>query len=536
VIPNVTKGDRMVGLINYLVGPGRANEHKDQRLIAASESIVSVEVGQRLDAEAALVLGREMDIPKSVFGAGREGSRHVFHVSLSLPADEGQLSDEAWGKIARGFAEKMGFTGSDGKPPCRWIAIHHGSSKAGNDHIHLAVSMVREDGTRWSQHKDFKRAQDACAELEEEHGLRVVRGLHAERGYHPKERERAVAMGAAELDRDRLQRVLRAASTASVDEAEFVRRLRRCGVLVRPRFAQGGIGAVAGYSVALRPESKAGKPVWFGGGRIARDLALPQLRKGWNVTDETVAAALVEWQAAAQGKRPTAEGREVHEPTAAEWEKATAEVGQLYERMKAIPLDDEALWAQVARETSGAFAAWSLRTEAVPGPLADTAKALARTAQLRRFPPRVEHAPMPSAKGACMLLMQTSVGPSTAAGHALLLAQLRNTMRAIHDMHKTAGRLGDAERVRAAAMDKLTIVRGDLQALQTQHATAQAPPSAGSRWLAAAPRVESEEEKVQRLVAQAFPGAPTQAPGAAPERTVGPEPTPGRDKDRGRGR
>ncbi|GAB2761334.1 hypothetical protein GCM10027090_34860 [Sinomonas soli] len=172
----------------------------------------------------------------------------------------------------------------------------------------------------------------------------------------------------------------------------------------------------------------------------------------------------------------------------------------------------------------------------MPGPLADTAKALARTAQLRRFPPRVEHAPMPSAKGAGMLLMQTSVGPSTAAGHALLLAQLRNTMRAIHDMHKTAGRLGDAERVRAAAMDKLTIVRGDLQALQTQHATAQAPPSAGSRWLAAAPRVESEEEKVQRLVAQAFPGAPTQAPGAAPERTVGPEPTPGRDKDRGRGR
>ncbi|GAB2761356.1 hypothetical protein GCM10027090_34890 [Sinomonas soli] len=180
----------------------------------------------------------------------------------------------------------------------------------------------------------------------------VVRGPHAERGYHPKERERAVAMGAAELDRDRLQRVLRAASTASVDEAEFVRRLRRCGVLVRPRFAQGGTGAVAGYSVALRPESKAGKPVWFGGGRIARDLALPQLRKGWNVTDETVAAALVEWQAAAQGKRPTAEGREVHEPTAAEWEKATAEVGQLYERMKTIPLDDAALWAQVARETS----------------------------------------------------------------------------------------------------------------------------------------------------------------------------------------
>ena len=110
---------------------------------------------------------------------------------------------------------------SFGKAPCRWVAIHHGTSKAGNDHIHLAVSMVREDGTRWSQHKDFKRAQEVCDALEKKYGLRVVRGEHAERGYHPKERERALAQGAPELDRDKLQRILRAASTASVDEAEF---------------------------------------------------------------------------------------------------------------------------------------------------------------------------------------------------------------------------------------------------------------------------------------------------------------------------
>ncbi|MEZ2390212.1 relaxase/mobilization nuclease domain-containing protein [bacterium RCC_150] len=535
-MPNVTKGDRMVGLINYLAGPGRANEHKDQRVIAASECIVGAGVGQRLDAESAIALGRELDIPRAVFGAGREGSKHVFHASLSLPADEGQLSDEAWGRIARDFAEKMGFTGGDGKPPCRWVAIHHGSSKAGNDHIHLAVSMVREDGTRWSQHKDFKRAQEACAELEEKHGLRVVRGAHAERGYHPKERERAVAMGAPELDRDRLQRVLRAASTASVDEAEFVRRLRRCGILVRPRFAQGGTGAVAGYSVALRPESKADRPVWFGGGKIARDLTLPQLRKGWTVTDETVTAALAEWQAAAQGRRPSIQGREVHEPTPADWEKATAEVGELFERMKTVPLDDEAMWAQVARETAGAFAAWSMRTEAVPGPLAETAKALARTAQLRRFPPRVGHAPLPSAKGVGMLLMQTAVGPSTAAGHALLLAQLRNTMRAIHDMHQASGRLQDAERVKVAAMDKLTTVRGNLQALQEQHLAAQAAPSGGSRWLAAAPRAGSEEEKAKRLVAQSFPTLPTAGPGSAAEKPRSAKTRPGRDKDQGLGR
>ncbi|WP_175637506.1 relaxase/mobilization nuclease domain-containing protein [Sinomonas mesophila] len=533
-MPNITKGDRMIGLINYLVGPGRANEHTDQRLIATSESIVSVEVGQRLYAESALRLGRELDLPRSVFGTGTT-KHHVFHVSLSLPADEGQLDDEAWGKIANDFAEKMGFTGSDGKPPCRWVAIHHGSSKAGNDHIHLAVSMVREDGTRWSQHKDFKRAQDACAELEVKHGLRVVRGAHAERGYHPKERERAAAMGAPELDRDRLQRAVRAVSTASLDEAEFVRRLRRSGVLARPRFATGTKDQIVGYSVALKPAIRGERAVWFGGGRLAKDLTLPKLREGWNVTPETMAAALSEWQAAADGKRISAQGREAHEPTAEEWAKHTAEVGALYERMKTIPLDDDALWAQIARETAGAFAAWSLRTESVPGPLADTAKALARTAQLRRFPPRIEHAPMPSAKGAGMLLIQTAVGPSTAAGHALLLAQLRNTMRAIHDMHQAAGGLRDAERVRDAAMNKLTLVRGNLKALQEQHEMAHAAVSAGSRWLDAAPRTESEQEKVQRLVGQSFPHAPAAA-ASAPGEKAQPSNREAEAKDRRRNR
>lgn len=516
-MPNVTKGDRMIGLIKYLAGPGRANEHTDQRVIVASQTVVSVSPGQRLNDETALTLAHEMDIPRAVFGSAT-GKHHVLHVSLSLPADEGQIGDETWARVAADFAERMGFTGSDGKPPCRWVAIHHGPSKAGNDHIHLAVSMVREDGTRWNQHNDFKRAQDACAELEEKHGLRVVRGVHSERGYHPKERERANAFRAPELDRERLQRTVRAASTASLDEAEFVRRLRRSGILVRPRFATGTTDQITGYAVALKPPSRVERPVWFGGGRLAKDLTLPRLRDGWNTTPETTAEALAEWQAAAAGKRIAAQGRENREPTAEEWQKHTAEVGALYERLKSVPLEDDALWAQVARETAGAFAAWSLRTEAGPGPLADTAKALSRTAQLRRFPPRAERAPMPSAKGAGMLLMQTAVGPSTAAGHVLLLTQLRNTMRAIFEMHHAYGRLRDAEGVRDAAMNKLTAVRADLQALQEQHRMAQKTSSNDSPWPDAAQHTESEQDEVQRLVTQAFPGAPLTSVATAQEK------------------
>ena len=63
----------------------------------------------------------------------------------------------------------------------------------------------------------------------------------------------------------RLARLVRAASVASEDEAEFVRRLRRAGVLARPRYAAGGRERVVGYSGALRPADGA-EPGGLGGG------------------------------------------------------------------------------------------------------------------------------------------------------------------------------------------------------------------------------------------------------------------------------
>ena len=36
MIPNVTKGGRMGGLLSYLVGPGKRNEHTDPHLVAGA--------------------------------------------------------------------------------------------------------------------------------------------------------------------------------------------------------------------------------------------------------------------------------------------------------------------------------------------------------------------------------------------------------------------------------------------------------------------------------------------------------------------
>ena len=176
----------------------------------------------------------------------------------------------------------------------------------------------------------------------------------------PSERACAARTGAVEVDSHRLERTVRAAATASLGEGEFVRRLRRGGVLIRPRFAAGRDDVVAGYSIAVRPAT-GDKPIWFGGGRLARDLTLPRLREGWPDRPETAQGAVEEWRATSKNPwhyRPAAPGREEGTPDPQLWKQYTDELAQLRKQLRDVPVTDRATRAHVARETSGAFAAW----------------------------------------------------------------------------------------------------------------------------------------------------------------------------------
>lgn len=87
---------------------------------------------------------------------------------------------------------------------------------------------------------DSRHAQRITGALEEEeHGLVVLGSREAARGVKPGEQARQESTGAPEPERVTLARRVRAAATASVDEAEFVRGARREGPLIRPRFAAG---------------------------------------------------------------------------------------------------------------------------------------------------------------------------------------------------------------------------------------------------------------------------------------------------------
>jgi len=147
MMPNVVRGDRMGGLLTYLVGEGRHNEHTDQHLVAGDGALMAWHGDAELDRDAALAIARHLDQPRTAFDTEVPGG-HVWHCSLSLrPGTE--LSDETWGAIAGRFVSKMGFDDQDGtRAACRWVAVRHGLSQGGNDHVHLVVNLVREEGPR----------------------------------------------------------------------------------------------------------------------------------------------------------------------------------------------------------------------------------------------------------------------------------------------------------------------------------------------------------------------------------------------------
>ncbi|MET3810817.1 hypothetical protein ABIB14_001925 [Arthrobacter sp. UYEF3] len=533
----------MTGLILYLASTDTdktKNVHSDPHLVAGDAAVMAWYDDGVLDRDDAMAIARHLDQPRKGFGVEvvqkdfrwdpvrkeRVPNGHkqadVWHCSLSLRAEEGALTDQQWGDIANDFVDGMGFTEASGKAQCRWAAINHGTSENGNHHIHLAVSLVRDDGTKASTHGDYQRAQKICRALETKYSLEELSSVHATRGYERAEKATAIRDD-REMHRSSLARKVRASASASVSEAEFVRRARDTGLLVRPRYAKNTTDVVVGYSVAERP-ARGERPVWFGGGTLASDLKLGALRQEWTDSPQSAMDAAAEWNAAARNKRKvTTTGPENAVPGPEVWVEYTRNATELAERLRALPKDDHATWAKAARDASGAFAAWSHRIEAVPGPLAATAAELSRTAQLRAPRAHGKPVPLPSIAGTAMLFMAAASKDKTAAQTALMV-QLINTAFAVYEMHAQAGRTREAQRIRDVVTQQLAPFTATMPKPALVGASAAPAPGVGAATTAA--------DIGRRGMAPVRPGSvvPSAAEKAKTRQRTGPENGPGLDR------
>ena len=469
MIAKISKGASGRGLVRYLFGPGKANEHSDQRVIVSGVSLWAEE-GRMLSGRELVDLGAFLDAANDTYGRNPAGG-HIWHVSLSLAAHERPVTDGEWAEMAQAVMRAMGFE-REGAVPAAWVAIGHGLSAQGNQHIHVVASIVRDDGSAVKVWQDRKAMSRVCAELEKSYGLSVVEGREGKGmpGLSRAERERTAKEHLAEPPRITLARKVREVSVASRDEAEFVRRLRGSGVLVRPRFATGGTEIVVGYSVALRAKD-GGPTIWFGGGKLAKDLTLPHLRRFWEIGAADRKSAVIEWSAA----RVVAPGRESVVGDPSDWQRVAGAIEGDVEKLKAIPASDLAAWRGAAREAAGLFAAWSRRFEGEsPGPMARTADALARSAQSRPCDPVPNRDAVGNFRGVAAIVAQSQLSSDSPVTWAMLIDQLGRTLRAIGDAHVARGETETARVLLHIVSKELPLLRERFEEISLRELAAHA--------------------------------------------------------------
>jgi len=164
VIGKITKGTRTGSIGAYLHGPGRANEHsytneygKHQaggQVIASNLAVIGDTDSKRWAAQMRQPLALRDKAVK----------QPIWQVSLALPPGE-KLTGRQWADAAQTFVEQLGVQ----EHP--WVAVHHGASAGGNDHIHIVLNRVNFDGELWAAKHDYRRVQRAATHLEKVYGL-----------------------------------------------------------------------------------------------------------------------------------------------------------------------------------------------------------------------------------------------------------------------------------------------------------------------------------------------------------------------------
>ncbi|MFJ3908972.1 relaxase/mobilization nuclease domain-containing protein [Streptomyces vinaceus] len=274
MVPDISTGSRTYGLLAYLYGPGRRDEHTDPHLVASWLPELAPDPGR--DPAATLKeLTDRLDLPVLALPKDRRPARHVWHCPVRTAPGDRRLTDAEWAQVARRIIHATGIAEEGDSQACRWIAVRHAE-----DHIHLLATLVREDGRRPRRHQDGIRAQAECRRIEAEFGLQVLNPGDRTAAQRPTsaERSKAERTGRPEPSRETLRASVRQALAGAATEEEFFRRLREAGLRVEKRRAPSG--DTLGYKVALPGDrNRDGEPIWFSGSKLAPDLSLPRIRQ-----------------------------------------------------------------------------------------------------------------------------------------------------------------------------------------------------------------------------------------------------------------
>ncbi|WP_405555474.1 mobilization protein [Streptomyces canus] len=275
MVPDVSTGSSTLGLINYLFGKGRRDEHTDPHVVAAWDMAGAPDPGRDPEAtytQLARRLDHHVDLRTRELG-GKKPPQHVWHCPVRTAPGDRYLTGAEWAEVARRVVAATGIAPEGDEKACRWIAVRHA-----DDHIHIMATTVRADSRRPRTNRDGWRAQRECRKIEGEFGLRRLKSgdLTAPPTPTGAERAKAERQGQDGAAREWLREQAYAVAAAVRSMDEYFTVLRSLGIQVRPRIGP-ETGEVTGYSLAAPGDTTNGEPVWYGGSKLAPDLSYNRL-------------------------------------------------------------------------------------------------------------------------------------------------------------------------------------------------------------------------------------------------------------------
>ncbi|MFF2330404.1 MULTISPECIES: relaxase/mobilization nuclease domain-containing protein [unclassified Streptomyces] len=421
-------GSNTRGLLAYLYGPGRHDEHLDPHLVTGFAMLGMPDPGR--DENATLTeLGRYLDEPVRLRNSefGKLVTDHVWHCPVRAAPEDRYLSDTEWGEIAQRIVQAAGIAPEGDDLACRWIAVRHA-----DDHIHILATTVREDGRRPKLHDSGIRVGDECRTIERDYGLRRLKKGDRTGTRRPTQAEihKAERLGWEQTSREWLQDRIRAAIPHATSAEELLAYLEADDILVKPR--HGPSGDLLGYAVGRPGDlNKDGEQIFHPGGKIAPDLSLPKLK--------------ARLETSTPEEHPTARRNRLSTP----WHQATEALDTLHAEITSTSTDGTGDARAQAHITALGELIEATAQKAPANHRAQLRSASARFARAQRSQIRAEDRVAHSLRTAARDIAHTATGPDGSALAALTAALLWAAILAAR-WHEAKGHAQQADAARRA--------------------------------------------------------------------------------------
>ena len=242
-VGNLLKGSNAGGLLSYLSGD---RDHNGEARPRADM------IGGTLSGKTTDELTREM---KAFSDLRPSLSVNVAHMSINFNRDDRDLTDQEQAEIGKMWADGMGFDA--------YAIFSHG------DHIHVAASRVKIDGSVVSDSHDWRRSEEIIRKIEDKFDLTKLESSHLLEPENAVDHRKAPTMAEIAISekgevpiKAQLQNCLDELLSEPITASDFVDRLEAIGVEVRPNLAT--TGKLNGFSYGFEGSSWTAKQLGRG--------------------------------------------------------------------------------------------------------------------------------------------------------------------------------------------------------------------------------------------------------------------------------